>query len=980
MSLLGRLVAVRRARKAALLCLVFLMAPWAWSGGGASRPVAGAAAAPPGPQGCPPQCSCTSQLGKVVCTRRGLSRVPPGIPANTRHLNLMENAIEAVQADSFRHLHHLEVLQLGRNAIRQIEVGAFNGLTSLNTLELFDNRLTVVPSGAFEYLSKLRELWLRNNPIESIPSYAFNRVPSLMRLDLGELRKLEYISEDAFAGLHNLKYLNLGMCNIRGEMPKLSHLRGLEELEISENLFPEIKPGSFRGLGTLKKLWVMNSQIGSIERNAFDDLSSLVELNLAHNNLSALPHELFSPLRYLVELHLHHNPWSCGCEALWLARWLRESIPTNSTCCGRCHGPAHMRGRQLVEADKGEGGALQCSAPYIADAPRDLNISAERVAELRCRTAPMSAVRWLLPNGTVLTHASSHPRIAVLSDGTLNFSNVLAGDTGTYTCMVSNVAGNSNASAYLNVSAAELNTSNLSYFTTFTVVELGTTTEMPKPKTPTAKGASAGAAVVGGGGESRGGGGQGAATTTTASPSDYQPVFISTPTVLLQSTVSPPGGARPSAVPAVKGATGGPAKAGPSLDEVMKTTKIIIGCFVAVTLLAAVMLIAFYKLRKRHQQRSTVAAARTVEIIQMDEEDLPPPASAANEGVRTLPEVRDHNSLHKLDYITHKTDYGFHKPKAEYKPQPDFTIHKPKAEYTTYKPAMDYATHKSTPDYSTHKSTPDFSLHRQKAEYSPFRPEYNTHKPKADYSQFKPEYGTHPKIKSDYSPLKPDYSTQPRQKTDYSPYKPDYSTQPKPPKHNYSPLKSDYTPHSKPKAEYSPFKPEYSTHPRPKPDYSPFKPDYSTQPKPKQDYNTTQRSKPDNINYKTKDYTPQKVAPEYSTAFRSDFSPRNPDYSAFKTDYSAHKSEYVNQKTKMDYNPQVEYNSPHKTDYSPQKADYSTLKPKYNTYKPQGHGVKRTENNVGNSLPRTLPSAITALPEPFVIKTHTKEKVQETQI
>uniref|UniRef100_A0A8C6WT82 Leucine rich repeat containing 4.1 n=1 Tax=Neogobius melanostomus TaxID=47308 RepID=A0A8C6WT82_9GOBI len=579
MSLLGR-VTVHRARKAALLCVIFLMAR-AWSS--ASLALAGAAASQ-GPQGCPPQCSCSNQQGKVVCTRRGLTRVPPGIPANTRHLNLMENAIEAVQADSFRHLHHLEVLQLGRNAIRQIEVGAFNGLTSLNTLELFDNRLTVVPSGAFEYLSKLRELWLRNNPIESIPSYAFN-----------QLRKLEYISEGAFEGLQNLKYLNLGMCNIRGDLPNLSPLKGLEELEISENLFPRIKPGSFKGLRALKKLWVMNSQITVIERNAFDDLSSLVELNLAHNNLSAVPHDLFSPLRFLVELHLHHNPWNCGCEAVWLARWLREYIPTNSTCCGRCHSPASMRGRQLVEVERGEGAATQCSAPFIVDAPRDFNISAGRVAELRCRTALMSSVRWLLPNGTILTHASSHLRISVLNDGTLNFSNVLAADTGTYTCMVSNAAGNSNASAYLNVSAAELNTSNLSYFTTVTVE----TTEMPKPT-----------------------------TTTTSSGAGVAPVFISTPTVLLQSTNSPPGAAKPSVVPAVKGATGKPGKSGPSLDEVMKTTKIIIGCFVAVTLLAAVMLIAFYKLRKRHQQRSTVAAARTVEIIQVDEEDLPPPASA----------------------------------------------------------------------------------------------------------------------------------------------------------------------------------------------------------------------------------------------------------------------------------------------------------------------------------------------------------------
>ncbi|XP_015207719.1 leucine-rich repeat-containing protein 4 [Lepisosteus oculatus] len=590
MSLLWQ-VTVHRTWNAALLFVVYLMVR-TWS----------LCAASAGPQSCPVVCSCSNQFSKVVCTRRGLTRVPEGIPSNTRYLNLMENSIEMIQADTFRHLHHLEVLQLGRNSIRQIEVGAFNGLTSLNTLELFDNRLTVIPSGAFEYLSKLRELWLRNNPIESIPSYAFNRVPSLMRLDLGELKKLEYISDGAFEGLYNLKYLNLGMCNIR-DMPILTPLVGLEELEISENHFPEIKPGSFQGLKSLKKLWIMNSQINLIERNAFDDLTALVELNLAHNNLTSLPHDLFAPLRYLVELHLHHNPWNCDCDIVWLSWWLREYIPTNSTCCGRCHSPPHMRGKYLVEVDQS---TFQCSAPFIVDAPRDVNISAERVAELKCRTASMSSVRWLLPNGTILSHGSNHPRISVLNDGTLNFSHVLPTDTGIYTCMVTNVAGNSNASAYLNVSNAELNTSNLSYFTTVTVeIVEPTSEEITKPK------------------------------TVTASPSVFQPVFISTPTVLLQNTKTP----KQVSVPTSNGTE----KPLTSLDEVMKTTKIIIGCFVAVTLLAAVMLIVFYKLRKRHQQRSTVAATRTIEIIPIDE-DVPTASmgtSIPEEGV-AMPTIRDH--------------------------------------------------------------------------------------------------------------------------------------------------------------------------------------------------------------------------------------------------------------------------------------------------------------------------------------------------
>ncbi|CAM2098825.1 leucine-rich repeat-containing protein 4 [Caretta caretta] len=603
-------VTVHHTWNAVLLSVVYLTAQ-VW--------ILSAAAVWAGAPNCPSVCSCSNQFSKVVCTRRGLAEVPQGIPSNTRYLNLMENNIQLIQADTFRHLHHLEVLQLGRNSIRQIEVGAFNGLASLNTLELFDNWLTVIPSGAFEYLSKLRELWLRNNPIESIPSYAFNRVPSLMRLDLGELKKLEYISEGAFEGLYNLKYLNLGMCNIK-DMPNLTPLVGLEELEMSGNNFPDIKPGSFHGLKSLKKLWIMNSQISLIERNAFDDLTSLVELNLAHNNLTSLPHDLFAPLRYLVELHLHHNPWSCDCDILWLSWWLREYIPTNSTCCGRCHAPMHMRGKFLVEVDQT---SFQCSAPFIMDAPMDLNISEGRVAELKCRTPSMSSVRWLLPNGTILSHASNHPRISVLNDGTLNFSHVLLTDTGVYTCMVTNVAGNSNASAYLNVSTAELNTSNYSFFTTVTVetTEISPEDISPKFTKPVP-------------------------TTSTG----YQPAYTTTTTVLIQTTKMP----KPVAVPTADTSD----KTQTSLDEVMKTTKIIIGCFVTVTLLAAAMLIVFYKLRKRHQQRSTATAARTVEIIQVDE-DVPAapaaPASVSGEGAVVLPTIHDH-----ISYNTYKPAHGAH--------------------------------------------------------------------------------------------------------------------------------------------------------------------------------------------------------------------------------------------------------------------------------------------------------------------------------
>ncbi|KAK2092020.1 Leucine-rich repeat-containing protein 4 [Saguinus oedipus] len=101
--------------------------------------------------------------------------------------------------------------------------------------------------------------------------------------------------------------------------------------------------------------------------------------------------------------------------------------------------------------------------------------------------------------------------------------------------MVTNVAGNCNTSAYLSVTTAELNTSNDSVFTTVTQA--------------------------------------------------YAHLYHS---ALIQNIRVPKQVAVPVTDTTDKMQTG--------LDDVMKTTKIITGCFAVVTLLAAAMLIVFCNL------------------------------------------------------------------------------------------------------------------------------------------------------------------------------------------------------------------------------------------------------------------------------------------------------------------------------------------------------------------------------------------------
>ncbi|KAA0724581.1 Leucine-rich repeat-containing protein 4C [Triplophysa tibetana] len=572
-------------------------------------------------QTCPSVCSCSNQFSKVICTRRGLRDVPDGISTNTRYLNLQENLIQVIKVDSFKHLRHLEILQLSKNHIRNIEIGAFNGLANLNTLELFDNRLTTIPNGAFEYLSKLKELWLRNNPIESIPSYAFNRVTSLRRLDLGELKRLSYISEGAFEGLSNLRYLNLGMCNLK-EIPNLIPLARLDELEMSGNQLSIIRPGSFKGLVHLQKLWMMHAQIQTIERNAFDDLQSLVELNLAHNNLTLLPHDLFTPLHHLERVHLHHNPWNCNCDILWLSWWLKEMVPANTSCCARCSSPTSHKGRYIGELDQNY---FHCYAPVIVEPPADLNVTEGMAAELKCRANSLTSVSWITPNGSIMTHGAYKIRISVLNDGTLNFTNVTVQDTGTYTCMVSNSAGNTTASAILNVSTTE--NSGVSYFTTVTVETTESSHEEGQPTV-----------------QPRGGPTPSSGIWETSPPS-----FTTTTTTTARTPLSTKATEKTYTIPVTALSDGSLH----TLDEVMKTTKIIIGCFVAITLMAAVMLIIFYKMRKQHHQQNHHAPTRTIEIINVDEDCVT--GGPTMEGHLTLPPLEHEHLNH---YNAYKTAYN----------------------------------------------------------------------------------------------------------------------------------------------------------------------------------------------------------------------------------------------------------------------------------------------------------------------------------
>lgn len=167
-------------------------------------------------------------------------------------------------------------------------------------------------------------------------------------------------------------------------------------------------------------------------------------------------------------------------------------------------------------------------------------------------------------------------------------------DTGQYTCMVTNSAGNTTASAVLNVSASDPSNT-YSYFTTVTVETL-------EPRTDEEESARQYINET---------------FIDFPNPTVHQPGVTITPSLSSLSSLSPRINRAPENT-----VTEPPEHVTniPGLDDVMKTTKIIIGCFVAITFMAAVMLVVFYKLRKQHQLHKHHGPARAIEIVNVEDE------------------------------------------------------------------------------------------------------------------------------------------------------------------------------------------------------------------------------------------------------------------------------------------------------------------------------------------------------------------------
>ncbi|NXO77277.1 LFN1L protein, partial [Sitta europaea] len=356
---------------------------------------------------CPKRCSCQnlSPSFTILCTKTGLLFVPAGLDRRTAELRLMDNFITVLRRRDFANMTQLIHLTLSRNTISQIMPYAFSDLRGLHALHLDSNRLTAVTEEHFKGLINLRHLILSNN-------------------------QLSFISPNSLDDF----------------------LETIEDLDLSYNNLVDVPWATVGKLSNVNTVSLDHNLIEFVPEGVFSNLHKLARLDMTSNKLKKIPPDpLFSripvyakskgsPLTSLV-LSFGGNPLHCNCELVWLRRLTREDDLET------CASPPELMGKYFWSIREEE---FVCEPPMITHRTPKLTAAAGQSASLKCKAVgdPEPYVRWIAPDGKLVANTS---RTVSYRNGTLDISEVAAGDQGTFTCIASNAAGESTAPVELRV-------------------------------------------------------------------------------------------------------------------------------------------------------------------------------------------------------------------------------------------------------------------------------------------------------------------------------------------------------------------------------------------------------------------------------------------------------------------------------------------------------------------------------------------------
>ncbi|KAF2892622.1 hypothetical protein ILUMI_13549 [Ignelater luminosus] len=123
-------------------------------------------------------------------------------------LQLEDNNITEITADTFRNLQKLGQLLLDHNKLSYLGNNVFKGFDRLEIISLSSNYIKEIDEDAFYHLGTLRMFYLSNNILTNIPVINLKQYNNLTVLDLG-FNRIRSIPDNSFANFTALEELVL---------------------------------------------------------------------------------------------------------------------------------------------------------------------------------------------------------------------------------------------------------------------------------------------------------------------------------------------------------------------------------------------------------------------------------------------------------------------------------------------------------------------------------------------------------------------------------------------------------------------------------------------------------------------------------------------------------------------------------------------------------------------------------------------------
>ncbi|XP_044585787.1 protein slit isoform X1 [Cotesia glomerata] len=316
-----------------------------------------------------------------------------------QHLDLRRNKITRIEASAFKGAHQLTELLLSDNKLREVHDKMFTGLVNLKTLNLSGNAITCVMPSSFEGLAHIREINMQGNPLSCNCHLAWfaewlrtrdipgvigrcHDPPRLKDAHVKDIPRHEFKCNSDSVGCLGDDYcpprchcagsvvscsrshlteiprgippetteLYLDVNDIKTIQPeRLSHLRMLTRLDLSNNQIVMLANDTFKNLTKLSHLIISYNKLQCVQKDSLAGLKSLRIISLHGNEISTIPEGTFDDLKAITHVALGSNPLYCDCHMRWLAEWVKKDSDVEPGIA-RCMEPLAMKEKLLLTA------------------------------------------------------------------------------------------------------------------------------------------------------------------------------------------------------------------------------------------------------------------------------------------------------------------------------------------------------------------------------------------------------------------------------------------------------------------------------------------------------------------------------------------------------------------------------------------------------------------------------------------------------